>query len=102
MCGAGSAINSRRGVWRGHPSRLDRAQLDLIVDSTEAYIETAVALASDPARLNELRPSPQARMAASSLYAPAFTRNIEHVYRTMRHRWCATHDASPIQAPVHP
>jgi predicted O-linked N-acetylglucosamine transferase (SPINDLY family) len=75
----------------------------LIADSIEAYVETAVALAGDPARLTELRLSLRARMAASPLCdAPAFARDIEHAYRTMWQRWCATHNAGPIGAPVQP
>jgi predicted O-linked N-acetylglucosamine transferase (SPINDLY family) len=64
---------------------------DLIADSTEAYVETAVALTSDPARLCELRQSLRPRMAASPLCdAPAFARKIEAAYRTMWQRWCET------------
>jgi protein O-GlcNAc transferase len=66
---------------------------DLVADSIEAYVETAVALASDPARLAGLRQSLRSRMAASPLCdAPAFARKVEAAYRTMWQRWCAAPD----------
>jgi predicted O-linked N-acetylglucosamine transferase (SPINDLY family) len=67
----------------------------LVADSVEDYVETAVALAADPTRLDELRHSLRPRMAASPLTDAAdFARKIEHAYRTMWRRWCATHDAA--------
>jgi protein O-GlcNAc transferase len=76
---------------------------DLVADSKEAYVETAVTLAGDPARLNELRHSLRPRMAASPLCdAPAFARKIEHAYRTMWQRWCTTNDAGQFQPSVEP
>jgi protein O-GlcNAc transferase len=76
---------------------------ELSADSREAYIDTAVALASDPARLSELRLSLRPRMAASPLCdAPAFGRKMEHAYRTMWQRWCATRDAGRLQPTVQP
>ena len=66
---------------------------DLIADSVEAYVETAVTLASDPAQLEELRRSLRPRMATSPLCdAGAFARKIEAAYRTMWRRWCAAQD----------
>jgi protein O-GlcNAc transferase len=76
---------------------------NLIADSVEAYVETAVALAGDPARLSELRHSLRPRMAASPLCdAPAFARKIEHAHRTMWQRWCAAPDAGQFQPTVQP
>jgi predicted O-linked N-acetylglucosamine transferase (SPINDLY family) len=64
---------------------------DLAADSVEAYVETAVALTSDPERLCELRRSSRPRMSASSLCdASAFARKVEAAYRTMWQRWCET------------
>jgi predicted O-linked N-acetylglucosamine transferase (SPINDLY family) len=78
-----------------HASRVSASLLsaiglnDLIADSPEAYIETAVALADDQARLAELRLSLRPRMAASPLCdAPAFAREVEAAYRIMWRRWC--------------
>jgi protein O-GlcNAc transferase len=63
---------------------------DLITDSVEAYVEMAVALAGDPARLADLRHSLRPRMAAASLCdAPGFARKVEDAYRAMWARWCA-------------
>jgi protein O-GlcNAc transferase len=63
---------------------------DLIANSVEAYVTTAVALAGDPARLADLRRSLRPRMAASSLCdAAGFARKVEDAYRTMWARWCA-------------
>jgi protein O-GlcNAc transferase len=76
---------------------------ELIADSIEAYVETAAALAGDPARLSELRHSLRPRMAASPLCdAPAFARKIEQAYRTMWQRWCAARDAGQFQPTVQP
>jgi protein O-GlcNAc transferase len=70
---------------------------DLIADSVEAYVETAAALAGDPARLSELRHSLRPRMAASPLCdAPAFARKVEAAYRTMWQRWCAAPDPARV------
>jgi protein O-GlcNAc transferase len=71
---------------------------DLIADSIEAYVEMAVALAGDPARLADLRHSLRPRMAASSLCdAAGFARKVEDAYRTMWARWCAA--PRPVHAP---
>jgi protein O-GlcNAc transferase len=62
---------------------------DLVADSVEAYVETAVALAGDPMRLSELRHSLRSHMAAAPLCdAAGFARKIEHAYHTMWQRWC--------------
>ncbi len=69
---------------------------DLIADSTQAYVETAVALSSDLARLGELRHSLRRRMAASALCdAPSFARKVEAAYRTIWRRWCETPAPAP-------
>lgn len=62
---------------------------DLIANSVEEYVEIAVALAGDPARLIDLRGSLRPRMAASPLCdGRAFARKIETVFRTMWQHWC--------------
>jgi protein O-GlcNAc transferase len=97
-------LRGDRHAGRVGASLLTRIGLsDLIADSTEAYVETAVALAGDHARLSELRLSLRPRMAASPLCdAPAFARKVEHAYRTMWQHWCATHDAGRFQPTVQP
>jgi protein O-GlcNAc transferase len=63
---------------------------DLIAGSVEDYLEIAVALAGDPARLTTLRGSLRPRVAASELCdAPGFARKVEAAYRIMWRRWCA-------------
>jgi protein O-GlcNAc transferase len=67
---------------------------DLIAGSAEEYVQIALALADDPARLNDLRYSLRPRLAASSLCdADAFARKIEAAYRRMWQHWC--------EAPTH-
>jgi predicted O-linked N-acetylglucosamine transferase (SPINDLY family) len=62
---------------------------DLIARSAEEYVDIALALANDPARLSALRRSLRPRMAASSLCdAHAFARKIEAAYRSMWQKWC--------------
>ncbi len=63
---------------------------ELIAESREGYLETAVALAGDVERLAHLRATLRERMAASPLVDfAAFTRNLEAAYRRMRHAWLA-------------
>jgi predicted O-linked N-acetylglucosamine transferase (SPINDLY family) len=62
---------------------------ELIAGSAEEYVEIALALANDPARLTKLRASLRPRMAPSPLCdAPAFARKIEGTYRKMWQHWC--------------
>jgi predicted O-linked N-acetylglucosamine transferase (SPINDLY family) len=64
---------------------------ELIADSVEEYVEIAVALAVDQARLGELRRSLRPRLATSSLGdAAAFARKIESAYRAIWQQWCAS------------
>jgi protein O-GlcNAc transferase len=68
---------------------------ELIADSVEEYVEIAVALAADQARLGELHRSLRPRLATSSLGdAEAFARKIESAYRAMWQRWCASSQLS--------
>lgn len=54
-----------------------------------AYIEGAIALAKNPARLAELRAQIRPRMAASPLrQSEQFTHDLEALYRRMWHAWC--------------
>jgi predicted O-linked N-acetylglucosamine transferase (SPINDLY family) len=62
---------------------------DLIANSVEEYVEIVVALASDPARLMDLRRSLRPRIAASPLCDErAFARKMEAAFRTMWQHWC--------------
>ncbi|HXW26909.1 MAG TPA: tetratricopeptide repeat protein [Xanthobacteraceae bacterium] len=64
---------------------------DLVAASVEKYVEIAVTLAGDAARLDELRRSLRPRMAASPLCdGQVFARKIEAAFRQMWRRWCET------------
>jgi protein O-GlcNAc transferase len=62
---------------------------DLAVDSADAYVERARALADDLPALAELRDGLRQRMARSPLLDGAgLTRRLEAAYRRMWRRWC--------------
>jgi protein O-GlcNAc transferase len=64
---------------------------DLITNSIDEYVDFAVALASNPGRLDELRRTLRPRMAASPMRDErAFARKIEAAFRTMWQQWCET------------
>ena len=57
---------------------------DLIARTPDAYVETAVRWATDPARLTALRRTLRERLRASALCdAAGFTRRLETAYRGM-------------------
>jgi len=93
-------LRGDRHAGRVGASLLTRLGLtDLIAGSIEAYVETAAALAGDPARLADLRRSLRPRMAASPLCdAPAFARKIEAAYRTMWRRWAEAPGDASVEA----
>ena len=63
---------------------------ELIARSEDEFVERAVALATDLARLEALRAGLRSRLAASPLgNAPRFARNLEATYRTAWRRYCA-------------
>ena len=63
---------------------------DLVADSAEHYVETALALANDANRLRCLRTTMRARLVQSPLMEHAgFTRELEASYREVWRRWCA-------------
>ncbi|HEY4698103.1 MAG TPA: tetratricopeptide repeat protein [Gallionella sp.] len=64
---------------------------DLIAGTPQQYVETAVALAADGARLAQLRSAQRERFKASPLgNAPLFVQNLEAAYREMWEKWCAS------------
>jgi predicted O-linked N-acetylglucosamine transferase (SPINDLY family) len=82
---AGPAWHSRQGVG---PLTLLGLE-DLVVDTLEAYQETAIRLAQDRTRLRDLRNQVRARLEDSPLLdTTGFTRNLETVYRTLWQRAC--------------
>jgi protein O-GlcNAc transferase len=86
------ALRADRHAGRIGASLLTHLGLtDLIADTVEDYVEIAVALPGNPARLNDLRSSLRPRMAASLLCDElAFARKIEASFRTMWQHWCET------------
>jgi len=79
-----------------HASRMSLSILsavglnDMAVDTAEAYIGKAVALAQDPGKLQRLRATMRERMIASPLMdATGFTRELESIYRNIWQNWCA-------------
>ena len=83
----GSTAVSRSGL-----SILSNAGLaDLAVATTDAYVRTAVALASDPEKISHLRTNLRQKLAASQLMdAARFAGDIETIYRSIWTRWCNT------------
>jgi len=89
-------------VLRGetHPGRvgfslLKRIGLDECIACTEEeYVQRAVALANDLARLKQLRMSTREKMSESAVCRPEiFVPGLEREHREMWTRWCAL--ASP-------
>ena len=62
---------------------------ELVTDSDNAYVSTAVAWAADPRRLLSVRRSLRQRMRESVLLDEVgFTRTLEVAYRNVWQRWC--------------
>jgi predicted O-linked N-acetylglucosamine transferase (SPINDLY family) len=63
---------------------------ELVAPDQAGYVERAVALANEPARLAALRRDLRGRLRTSPLCDPAgFARAVEAAYRAMWRRWCA-------------
>jgi predicted O-linked N-acetylglucosamine transferase (SPINDLY family) len=62
----------------------------LVATSPTQFVEKAIALASNPQKLNGLRQQLRAQFAKSPLAdAPRFTQNLEQAYRQMWQTWCS-------------
>ncbi len=62
---------------------------ELVVDSVDAYIDTAVALAGDEERLRRVRHGLRERVAASALAdGPRYAAHVDTAYRAVWRRWC--------------
>ena len=82
---SGDRHSCRVGASILHQAGLD----DLVVRSTEEYIKTAQALASDLDSLREMRSSLREIMQDSSLMdSKSFVKDLEDAYRQMWHTWC--------------
>lgn len=63
---------------------------ELVAASTEAYVDLAASLASDPPRLARLRRELRPRVERSALVAAGrLARHLEAAYREMWRAWCA-------------
>ncbi|MEO5373602.1 MAG: tetratricopeptide repeat protein [Alphaproteobacteria bacterium] len=63
---------------------------ELVAATAEEYVDIAVALAGDAARLRHYRQTLRPAMQRSSLMdAPAHVAELEEAFRTMWRRWCA-------------
>ncbi len=82
----------RTAVGRGGVTILSQIGLtELIASTIEEYSNIAANLAGDSAKLKALRYSLRSRMHASPLMdAPSFARDVEHHYRAIWRRWCAS------------
>ena len=75
--------------------------IDLIGETPDRYVDIAVALARDPARLAQLRGELRGRMVASPLTdAVRYTRALEEAYRRMWRIWCAGGAPEHIQIDI--
>jgi protein O-GlcNAc transferase len=85
----------RTQVQRAGLSVLSAVGLEELAPAMEdAYVETAVRLASNLPALTELRRTLRPRMAASPVYdGPGLARALESAYRGIWRRWCAGADA---------
>jgi predicted O-linked N-acetylglucosamine transferase (SPINDLY family) len=64
---------------------------DLISESEDGYVNTAVALANDPERLSSLRATLRQTMQTSAITdGPGFTKDLEGAYRQMWAAWVSS------------
>jgi predicted O-linked N-acetylglucosamine transferase (SPINDLY family) len=85
-------MRGRTAVGRAGVSILSNVGLpELIADDVERYVDVAVALAGDRARLSELRRTLRDRMLASPLMdAAGYARGVEAAFRQAWRDWCRT------------
>ncbi len=85
------AFAGQLAMSRAAASVLHHAGLaELVAHSVDDYVDGAVALARNPARLAQLRNAMRARLLSSPLLdAPRLVANLETAYREMWRQWCA-------------
>ncbi|MEW6314712.1 MAG: tetratricopeptide repeat protein [Pseudomonadota bacterium] len=85
---AGDTFIGRNGV-----SILNNVGLpELVAETPQQYLDIALGLIRDPARLASLRQGMRQRFADSPLGNPEqFARNLEQAFRTMWQEWCTAH-----------
>ncbi|MHB8535829.1 MAG: O-linked N-acetylglucosamine transferase, SPINDLY family protein [Sulfuricaulis sp.] len=81
---------------RAHASRVGASLLsqvgltELVAETADQYLATAVSLADNRATLVQLRAGLRAKVASSTLCdSQSFARRVEAAYRTMWEKWCA-------------
>ena len=68
---------------------------ECVANNPDDYLEKAIALAADLPRLADLRAGLRTRLLNSPLCdGPAFTRDLETLYRKLWMNWCQTRDTS--------
>ena len=84
-------LSGKIAVARAGRSILTNAGLaEMVATSMEEYVRIAAELASDPARLTDLRAGLRDRVRRSPLSdATRFAAAVEAAYRSMWRRWCA-------------
>jgi predicted O-linked N-acetylglucosamine transferase (SPINDLY family) len=96
---AGGMSASRQGVRFLRNVGLD----ELLAESLEDYVRIASDLASDLARLADLRSGLRERMIRSPLTdAPRLTRDLEAAYRALWEQWLARRDPLTVAAGKRP
>jgi predicted O-linked N-acetylglucosamine transferase (SPINDLY family) len=85
-------VTLRGDRWVGRVSESILAAVglpDLIAADRDAYVECAVSLATDPARISALRDGLRNQVETSALCdGPRFVRDLEAAYRAMWKAWC--------------
>jgi predicted O-linked N-acetylglucosamine transferase (SPINDLY family) len=83
-------LAGKRPISRAGGSQLSHLGLtDLIARDEDEYVQIAIQLAGDVARLTELRGSLRERMEKSVLMdASHFALQVEAAYRAMWRHWC--------------
>jgi protein O-GlcNAc transferase len=85
-------LGDRHGARVGGSLLTAIGHRDLIADSVEGYVDLAVGLANDPARMRALHARLHDDMAKSPLCdTPRFTANLENAYRDAWSALCAEH-----------
>lgn len=92
------SLEGERSVARSGYALLGLLELDwLCAKDRDRYVELAVGLARDPARLTALRGELRVRFEASALRDEAgFTRELEQAYHDMWSQWCAVAGGGPL------
>lgn len=91
---AGVPTIALKGGVGSSASLLSTIGLSICLASTpEEYVEKAIQLAQQPARILQIRKTLARQLVHSPICDPiAFTREIEHAYRILWRRWCVKNE----------